>query len=143
MELCIKNPKARADWRPGETAYYYDNGTRKIVPVTVTRPLVANAEVKLSAFFKKAVPMASLFETRAEAVTGYEKYCEEQAKTYMNEIKGINDLVEFPLKHCITRTPNDTNWIARQVYLTKAKELLDLDIGDETRNDNNVDTDTN
>ena len=131
MEEYIVNPRPKTDWKVGDTAYLYSNWARLILKGTVTKELACGPEVRLSPFTTKEVMANRLFETRAEAIAGYERSVELQTQEYLRQIPDVAGLIKFATLHCIAATHESTDWLARKIYLAKAKELLGVDIRDD------------
>lgn len=131
MEEYIVNPRPKTDWKVGDTAYLYSNWARKILKVTVTKELAGGPEVRLDPYRTKDVLANRLFETRAEAISGYERSVELQTQEYLRQIQDVAGLIRFATLHCIAKTHESTDWLARKIYLEKATELLGVDIPDD------------
>ena len=69
-------------------------------------------------------------ELYTSAESAYNAYCIEQdkkIKKYCNEINTIEDLVKFPVNHCLNGEEY-TNNEAYQAYKIKVKELVGIDL---------------
>ena len=47
-------------------------------------------------------------------------------ETYRNEIQTLQDLLQFPLKHCIAQAEEYTNQIARDIYIERCEALTGI-----------------
>ena len=47
-------------------------------------------------------------------------------ETYRNEIQTLQDLLQFPLRHCIAPAEEYTNQIARDIYIERCEELTGI-----------------
>lgn len=73
-----------------------------------------------------------LFYSSKEA---YDAYCAKHGKrikNYCEQIHTVEDLINFPLKHCIGNGEKYTDHEARHAYIDMAKKLLGIRIN-ETR----------
>ena len=71
-----------------------------------------------------------IVELCASAESAYDAYCIEQnkrIKKYCSEINTIEDLVKFPINHCLNGEEY-TNNEAYQAYKIKVKELVGIDL---------------
>jgi len=68
-----------------------------------------------------------VFRTRKEALDAAEKERQTIIENYKQEIKDLNDLIRFPLKHCFHGDEyTDENAVC--AYKIRAKELTGLDL---------------
>ena len=71
-----------------------------------------------------------IVELYTSAESAYDAYCIEQnkrIKKYCSEINTIEDLVKFPINHCLNGEEY-TNNEAYQAYKIKVKELVGIDL---------------
>ena len=70
-----------------------------------------------------------IFKTKEDAVKSYEEYTSKLVKKYKDEIRTLEDLVKFPLSHCIYGGGKYMGKEgAREAYKIKAKEITCIDI---------------
>ena len=69
-----------------------------------------------------------IFKTKEDAVKSYEESTSKLVKKYKDEIKTLEDLVKFPLSHCIYGGGKYMDKGAREAYKIKAKEITGIDI---------------
>ena len=67
----------------------------------------------------------NIFSTKEDAIAAYKRKSEENVAKYKKEIKNLNDLLEFPLNHCLNGSEY-TDYDAIQAYKTKAFELTGI-----------------
>ena len=68
-----------------------------------------------------------IFKTREEAIKSYQKHSEEIKEKYKSEITSLEDLLRFPLDHCLNGEEY-TDYEARQAYTEKINELTKFKI---------------
>jgi len=74
-----------------------------------------------------AITEDHVFGTRKEALDAAEKEKQTAIENYKQEIKDLNDLLRFPLKHCFCGDEyTDENAVC--AYKIRAKELTGLDL---------------
>lgn len=74
-----------------------------------------------------AITEDCVFSTRKEALDAAEKEKQTIIENYKQEIKDLNDLIRFPLKHCLYGDEyTDENAVC--AYKIRAKELTGLDL---------------
>jgi hypothetical protein len=69
-----------------------------------------------------------IFKTKEDAIKSYEESTNKLVKKYKEEIRTLEDLVKFPLSHCIYGGGKYMDKGAREVYKIKAKEITGIDI---------------
>ena len=67
----------------------------------------------------------NLFATKDKALKDSSEKYAGLVRTYCEEIKDINDLIRFPLKHCFGGEEY-TEYEAREAYCIRAKELAGI-----------------
>lgn len=72
-----------------------------------------------------------LYSTAQEAFAEKNRKHLEIISKYSNEIKDVPSLLKFALEHCVTGEEY-TDYEAREVYIKKAKELLNIDLEHDT-----------
>ena len=73
------------------------------------------------------ISYAHLYKTADAAWKTLDQINNKVIKSYQQSIKTIQDLVEFPLDHCLIGEEY-TDWQAIQVYKDKCKELLGINL---------------
>ena len=72
----------------------------------------------------------NIFSTKEDALAAYKRKSEEIVAKYKKEIKNLNDLLEFPLNHCLNGSEY-TDDDAIQAYKAKALELTGIVLGED------------
>lgn len=67
----------------------------------------------------------NIFSTKEDAIAAHKRKSEENIAEYKRKIKNLNDLLEFPLNHCLNGEEY-TDYDAIQAYKTKAFELTGI-----------------
>ncbi len=69
-----------------------------------------------------------IFKTKEDALKAYKESSNKLIEKYKNEIKTLEDLIKFPLSHCIACGEEYTEEEAREAYKIRAKEITGIDI---------------
>lgn len=64
-----------------------------------------------------------IFTTKEDAISEYYKAFENTVKSYCEQIKTLEDLVEFPIDNCINGEEY-TNYPALEAYKIRSKEII-------------------
>lgn len=64
-----------------------------------------------------------LYKSKEECEQAIKAANEERVKAYYDEIKTVNDLINFALENCIGPAEEYTDYAAREAYIKRAKEL--------------------
>jgi len=67
-----------------------------------------------------------IFKTKEDALKAYKESSNKLIEKYKNEIKTLEDLIKFPLSHCIACAEEYTEEEAREAYEIRAKELIGI-----------------
>ncbi len=68
-----------------------------------------------------------IFKTKEDALKAYEESFNKLVEKYKNEIRTLEDLIEFPLSHCFCGEEY-TEEEAMEAYKIRAKEITGIDI---------------
>lgn len=91
-------------------------------------------EIKQSAYMVHSLEIGgtfgvledSIFATKEEAVQDAVLKSKEQTEKYCKEIKNMDDLLKFPLDHCLCG--DYTDYEAKQAYKIRVKEIVGLNL---------------
>lgn len=129
----------------GDKVYVYENWTKGIceAEITGTKPWDDDFyEIKyhcfvdrnghcINSFVGNSVrEKEDIWTSAGAAYEAIEARKEAIVKKYLEEIKTVADLLQFPLDHCLNGEEY-TNYEAKKAYVIKAKELLAIDIREE------------
>lgn len=67
-----------------------------------------------------------IFKTKEDALKAYKESSNKLIEKYKNEIKTLEDLIKFPLSHCIACGEEYTEEEAREAYEIRAKEIIGI-----------------
>lgn len=67
----------------------------------------------------------NVFPTKEDAIAAHKRKSEENIVRYKEEIKNLNDLLEFPLNNCFCGEEY-TDYDAREAYKIRVKELTGI-----------------
>jgi len=122
-----------------DTVYIYEHWSQGIIRASVVECLENAYEIKCKEFVDKqgnrisssygnmTVTINNIWKTVEEAFNEIEKRKLDEVSKYCDEIKTIEDLVLFPIRHCLNGEEY-TNYEALKAYKKRAKELLNIDI---------------
>lgn len=92
----------------------------------VNKPVYALQSLdNLSSF---AATEECIFKTKEDAIKSYEESANKLIEKYRNEIKTLEDLIKFPLSHCIACGEEYTEEEANEAYKIRAKEIIGIEI---------------
>lgn len=123
----------------GDTVYIYEHWSSGIIRATVVECVENGYEIKCKEFVDKqgngvgssygnmTVAANNIWATVDEAFNEIERRKLDSVTKYCEEIKTINDLIAFPIHHCLNGEEY-TNYEALKAYKIRAKELLNIDI---------------
>ena len=127
----------------GDIVYYYEHWSKSIIKARILKIyeikdiLAAKIEsICFVSYDNKIVDNAygvsdrqvsELFSSAKEAYDFYYEKQKERIKEYSKEICTIEDLIKYPLTHCLFGEEY-TDDAARQAYVNMAKELLEVEL---------------
>lgn len=140
----------------GDTAYYYEHWSDSIekckieelkeidgVKAAEVRSIGTvdiEGEIICNTYGTSTRRMKDLYPSLTAAYDAYFKKSIENTRKYKDEIKTIQDLVAFPLNHCLNGSEY-TDYDAKTAYKQKAKELLGIEFDERDNVVENEDTD--
>ena len=68
-----------------------------------------------------------IFDSYEKAVEAYNAECNKRVNEYCSEINTLDDLLKFPISHCICGD-EDLDYEAKQAYIIKVKDLCNISI---------------
>ena len=124
----------------GDIVYYYEYWSDSIIKAKVVE--MGEYNVKVSSIgvvtyddqlFVKFSEVSTrridrLFPSAKEAYNIYYKEQNKCVEGYCKQICTVEDLINFPLNHCISNNKGYANKEARHAYINMAKELLGIEI---------------
>ena len=127
------------NYNVGDTVYFIENWNVNVVRGHITK--IHNAGVSIACecivdaednfvnktFGTSGARFEDLYATAQEAFDGKNRKHLEQMSKYCEEITDIKSLLKFALNHCLNGEEY-TDDEARETYIEKAKELLDIDL---------------
>lgn len=127
----------------GDIVYYYEHWSKSIIKARILKIyeikdiLVAKIESICFVSYDNQIidnaygvsdrPVLELFNSAKETYDFYYGKQKERIEEYSKEICTIEDLIDFPLKHCLFGEEY-TDDAARQAYINMAKELLKIEL---------------
>lgn len=127
----------------GDTVYFVENWTGNVIRgkvskihddgVSATCECVVGAEGNSvdKSFGTSGAQFEDLYSTAQEAFDGKNRKHLEQMSRYCDEITDVESLFKFALNHCLNGAEY-TDDEAREAYIKKAKELLNIDLEHDT-----------
>ncbi|SEF90931.1 hypothetical protein [Lachnospira multipara] len=67
-----------------------------------------------------------IFKTKEDAIKSYKTSSNKLVEKYKNEIRTLEELIKFPLSHCIACGEEYTEEEAREAYKIRAKEITGI-----------------
>lgn len=64
-----------------------------------------------------------IFPSYEQLLSVIKQQHEEKVQRYYDSIKTLHDLIRLPLEHCISCAEEYTDWVAREVYIKRAKDF--------------------
>lgn len=124
----------------GDIVYYYEYWSDSIIKAKVVE--MGEYNVKVSSIgvvtyddqlFVKFSEVSTrridrLFSSPKEAYDIYYREQNRRVESYCKQICTVEDLINFPLNHCISNDKEYVNKEARHAYINMAKELLGIEI---------------
>lgn len=124
----------------GDIVYYYEYWSDSIIKAKVVE--MGEYNVKVSSIgvvtyddqlFVKFSEVSTrridkLFSSAKEAYDIYYKKQNRCVESYCKQIYTVEDLINFPLNHCISNDKEYANKEARHAYINMVKELLGIEI---------------
>lgn len=96
-----------------------------IVKIHCLHSVDRNGEITSDEYGEQMVNISKVFPSPVDAYALSDKIKDNCIKGYCQNIKTIEDLIHFPLKHCLNGEEyTDNN--AVEAYKIRAKELLDI-----------------
>lgn len=127
----------------GDIVYYYEHWSKSIIKGRILKIykvkdiLVAKIESICFVSYDNQIidnaygvsnrPVLELFNSAKETYDFYYRKQKERIEEYSKEICTIEDLIKFPLEHCLFGEEY-TDDAARQAYINMAKELLKIEL---------------
>lgn len=127
----------------GDIVYYYEHWSKSIIKGRILKIyevkdiLVAKIESICFVSYDNRIidnaygvsnrPVLELFNSAKETYDFYYRKQKERIEEYSKEICTIEDLIKFPLEHCLFGEEY-TDDAARQAYINMAKELLKIEL---------------
>lgn len=127
----------------GDTVYFVENWTGNVIRgkvskihddgVSATCECVVDTEGNsiYRSFGTSGARFEDLYSTAQEAFDGKNRKHLEQMSRYCDEITDVESLFKFALNHCLNGAEY-TDDEAREAYIKKAKELLNIDLEHDT-----------
>ena len=127
----------------GDTVYFIESWTTKVIRGKVTKVYDNDVSIHCEcsvdpegnfmseSYGTDRARFKNLYATAQEAFDEKNREHLEIMSKYSNEIKDVQSLLRFALEHCLIGEEY-TDYEAREVYIKKAKELLNIDLEHDT-----------
>jgi len=133
----MTQPLTKDNLSVGKFVYYYDYSSDCVIKARILKIYDISVKVEKMFYHSKDddvtpffiyiegdVYIQNLYSSPKEAWKAYEERQEEEIQEYCDSIETIEDLVNFPLQHCIDETDEHCDQNARKAYIIRVDELI-------------------
>lgn len=131
MRKNVINKTPKTDWKIGDVCYLYEPWSDAIIDAKIKAICIAKTNHTVNITGRPAsdcISITRIFPTFNEAMTALYEANDKLKVAYESRIKSAQDLLQFALDENVSKSEEYTNWEARAAFITRAKELLNIEL---------------